>query len=167
MEKKELKLGHTMRDWTSGFTGLSVCEVEHYSGLIRFGIQPPSKEADKIADALEVDAHTLEWVDDGRVADVLPPTGTPDFVLGNQVEDVVSGFVGIAMIKVTHLNGCVYYTVVGKHDSKAVIKENRQSIEEARLKRWGDGIVGKMDKGTPDPKTNKVPGGLSTRMERR
>jgi hypothetical protein len=164
---KELKLGHTMKDWTSGFIGLSICQVEHYSGLIRYGLQPQSKEADKIADALEVDAHTLEWVDDGRVADVLAPTGKPDFVLGNQVEDIVSGFFGIAMIRVTHLNGCVYYTVIGKHDSKAVIKENRQSIEEGRLRYFGPGIVGKMDKGTPHPDTNKVPGGPSTRMERR
>lgn len=167
MDKVELKLGHTMRDWTSGFTGLSICEVKHYSGLIRYGIQPKMKDDDKLPEALEIDEHTLEYVDDGRVASVLPPTGTPNFVLGNEVEDIVSGFVGIAMIKVTHLNGCVHYTVVGKYDHKSIIHEHRQSIEEGRLRFWSAGIVGKMSKGTPDPETKKVPGGPTTRLERR
>jgi hypothetical protein len=163
----ELKLGQTMKDWTSGFTGLSICLVEHYSGLIRYGIQPKSEDGSKIPDALEVDAHTLEYVDDGRSMNVIAPTGNPDFVLGNEVIDEVTGFVGTAMIRVTHLNGCVYYTVVGKHDSKAIIKEQRQAIEELRLKFHGDGIVKKLSKAAPNPETGKAPGGMSTRMERR
>lgn len=163
----ELKLGQTMRDWTSGFTGLSICLVEHYSGLQRFGIQPRSEDGTKIPDALEVDAHTLEWVDDGRSMNVIAPTGQPDFVLGNEVKDSVSGFVGIAMIRVTHLNGCVYYTIVGKYDKDALHRDQRQSIEEGRLLFHGDGIVKSVAKATPSPETGKAPGGMSTRMERR
>lgn len=34
--------------------------------------------------------------------------------LGNKVEDIVSGFTGIATAKVEYLNGCIQYCVAAK-----------------------------------------------------
>jgi hypothetical protein len=59
--------------------------------------------------------------------------------LGNQVKDIVTGFVGIAVSKVEYLNGCVQYCV--KPPSKDGAMPDGQYIDIQQLELVGDGIA--------------------------
>jgi len=54
--------------------------------------------------------------------------------LGDQVQDLVSGYKGIAVMRTKFLNGCVQYTVVGKVKEGTKPQEEEVSVDEASLK---------------------------------
>lgn len=60
--------------------------------------------------------------------------------LGQKVEDVVSGFTGIATGKNEWLNGCLQYCVVPRIDKDGK-KESGTWIDEQQLKVVDDGIL--------------------------
>lgn len=68
--------------------------------------------------------------------------------LGSQVEDIVSGFEGIATARVEYLNGCIQYCVTPR--SKDGSKSESIYFDHGQLIITGDGIsVKKADTGGP------------------
>jgi len=59
--------------------------------------------------------------------------------LGEKVEDMVTGFKGIAISKIEFLNGCVQYGVKPKTKKSGEMSEV-QYIDEEQLKRIGKGV---------------------------
>lgn len=62
-----------------------------------------------------------------------------DIELGNKVEDIVSGLVGIAVARVEYLNGCVQFCVQARGATDA-LKVDSLYIDEGQLKRLGIGL---------------------------
>lgn len=110
----EIKLGSTLRDAISGFTGIAIQKCEFLNGNVQYGLQPKSKEGDAYPEAMFIDYHTLDVVDEGVSARSTPEVET-EIRLGQKVKDKASGFTGIATMKATYINGCVSFGVVPEH----------------------------------------------------
>lgn len=155
-----IKMGHTVRDLISGFEGTVVTKVEFMTGNVQFGIQPKCEPGAKaMPDAMGIDSHMLDVVDEGLSAKAIPPAHT-DIELGWKVRDRATGFEGIAVQKHTFFNGCVYFQVIPPVKKGTLINENppMSFIEHARLEKVADGLVEKVMKATV--------GGPSTRVMR-
>ncbi len=57
-----------------------------------------------------------------------------DIKLGDQVQDLVSGYKGIAVMRTKFLNGCVQYTVAGKVKAGSKLNEEEIAIDQNSLK---------------------------------
>lgn len=120
----QIKLGQTVRDVISGFTGIAIQALDQLNGNRRIAIQPKQKEGENdFPEAMFVDPHTLEILDDGFCDRTTPPTAT-SIALGAKVRDKASGFVGIALEKATYMNGCVSFGVIPPMRSDGMINSN-------------------------------------------
>lgn len=105
-----VKLGQTVRDKISGLVGIAIQRLDLLNGCIQYAVQPRG-EGDKMPDAYNIDFQQLEKVDDGVSEMVTEPKPDPKFDLGSNVLDTASGVAGVAVVRHTFINGCVYYSV--------------------------------------------------------
>lgn len=61
--------------------------------------------------------------------------------LGHKVKDIVSGFTGIAIVRLEYLNGCVRYTIQAKQTKENEVPNMDVDVEQ--LKKVDDGILKK------------------------
>lgn len=61
--------------------------------------------------------------------------------LGDQVQDLITGFKGIAVARTKWLNGCVRYAIVGKVKPTGNPDENAVEIDEQSIKVLKRGVV--------------------------
>jgi len=80
-------------------------------------------------------------VEDGLSGRVPPPDATVTVKLGNRVVDPTAGIEGIAVEKVTHLNGCVYFAVQPKAKKGEVEAPKCHYIDHKRLKVLDRGLA--------------------------
>lgn len=112
------KLGQTLRDRITGFTGLAFQRVDFLNGNIQYALQPRAKdEPFEVPEALWIDHHTLEVVSEEHIDLAMQPTETVIPKLGDKVEDTVTGFSGIATMKALYLNGCTAFLVMPRVQS--------------------------------------------------
>lgn len=173
MSKKTPVLGNYVRDATTGFTGIATQFIEMLSGNVQLAVQPQLPEgtthvADSaIPPALSIDLVQLDYVSVGIADRATPPT--PQTIrLGEEVEDMVSGLVGIVVARTSFINGCVYYTVQPKQTAKQ--KEEGTFTGDAflpsqRLKIMGNGIAEEVAPATAAP-AERRPGGPTTLARR-
>ena len=168
------KLGHLVRDITSGFTGIAIQQVEMISGTVQLGVQPQLEDGktttgtpEGIPAALSIDLAQLDYVGPG-IADRVTPAGPEKIALGNTVEDMASGLVGCAVSRSTFINGCVYYHVQPRQTEKQK-KEgtftDHAFIASPRLQVIDQGIAPKMAHTQTEPVTRR-PGGPTTKAMR-
>lgn len=112
--KRDIKLGDIIRDTVSGMEGVYASYTIRISGNNRVDIQPVSKDKEKFADGGNVDMENCVYVKDGP--GVVMPPHSYDIKMGEEVEDVTSGFKGTVVGITTFMNGCVYAEVQGKVD---------------------------------------------------
>lgn len=160
----EVKLGVEVRDRVSQFKGVVTQKIEQISGNVMYSVQPVSKKGE-YPDAYDIDGHLLEVIGVG-VSKLLPEVDDSVTIkLGEAVQDVVTGFKGMAVSKVTFQNGCVHFVVAGKvsKDGKELLSF---SVNHKRLKKTGPGVTGryaKITKARDKSPGAKAPGGPSTR----
>jgi hypothetical protein len=138
-----IKLGHRVRDALTGFEGIAQTKIEFLTGNVQYGVQPQCKpDSTDLPNAIGMDYHTLEVVDEGISHLAVAPVGT-DIQLGWKVRDKATGFVGIAVQKHTFFNGCIYFQVIPPLKKDALINENSPMsfIEAARLEKVNDGLA--------------------------
>ena len=75
--------------------------------------------------------------------------------INEKVKDLVTGLSGIVTSKTTFLNGCVYFMVSSKDESKKVVE---MFVGSERVERQGSGIISKLFK------SKKPTGGPATRV---
>lgn len=165
-----IQLGNLVKDKMSGFSGIVSGRQEHLSGMIQFAVQPaasPKTPADH-PDAISFDEYVLEVKGKGIAASLPPTDDTVTIMLGEEIEDIASGFRGIAHEKVTFSNGCVYFAIVSKTARDQNGKPTRIFLSHRQLKKVGNGLTVPADnlivKATEAPA--RAPGGPSTRVER-
>lgn len=161
----DIKIGSTVRDDT-GFTGIAVQRLDFLSGNVQYIIQPRMTEGDKgYPDAVGLDFHQLDVIDAGTSAKTIEPPPI-EIQLGQRVEDLATGFTGIATCRSTYQNGCVSFLVVPKVQNGTAFNENPRGdyIDHKRLKVVDDGLLAQITPAEPDPETGKRRGGPPTRM---
>lgn len=94
----DIKLGSTVRDTITGFTGIAIRRCDHLNGNVQYAVQPKGKDG-SYPEAVFLDYHTLDVIDDG-VSDRATPVSETDIILGQKVRDKATGFAGIAATKV-------------------------------------------------------------------
>lgn len=162
-----IRLGWTVRDIVSGFTGIAIQSMEQLNGNLQIAIQPKIQEGSAVyPDAMFIDQHTIKKLDDGVVAHSTP---APEVCikLGNRVRDKVTGFEGIATNKAIYMNGCVHFTVVPrlKEGTETLVNPDASVIDYLRLEVVGEGIANEIVRPPRDPK-NQHPGGPAQRVVR-
>ena len=158
---EDIKLGSIIVDLQSGYEGTATARVELFSGNVQYTVTPSVKKGcEKFPEQVNFDAATVKVKGKGisALAQEPQPTG---IAIGDEVECILSGFKGIASMKSTFMNGCVYFDVLrpegkGKKDGAA----ESMFISSTRLK------LVKAKKVTPIKASIKAPGGPSTRAMR-
>jgi len=166
-KKLELGLGMEVIDVTTGFRGIATSKVEQLNGNTQYGVQPACvpDESGRYPDCIAIDQHVLDVVGKGQSDRVTEVTATTDVIIGNTVEDIVTGMIGTAIEKITYMNGCVAFFVIGKVDPKKPETTNAlvSQLPIQRVKKVNDGIAKTI---TPPIKaaSGKPPGGPIQRM---
>lgn len=163
----EIKLGQKVKDATTGFKGIAIIKTLHMNGNVQYGIQPEVEKGSKAyPDAINLDNHLLDVVDDGVSDRTTEVTHITDIELGNTVEDIVSGVKGIVTEKSTYMNGCEFFMVITKEDPKKPGTSTKGWVPAIRLKKVNDGIVEKLPE-VKKAESGKLPGGPASRVASR
>lgn len=159
-------LGRLVRDKSSGMEGIADAKVEMLTGNVQFNIRPQSKDGSSAEKAHCVDYHMLEVIGEGVFSAVPPIDKTATILVGEEVEDAVTGVKGIATERATFLNGCVYYAVQPRMKKGAASVPDAIMISHKRLKRTGKGLSQQVKQDIPvqltaeaPPPTRRPPGG--------
>lgn len=155
----------TVKDKTSGFTGSLAYYQYELDGTVRIAIQPacdPEKPG-VLPDAMLVDALICEQAAPPKEGLNLPAPVPTDIELGDEVQDVVSGILGVAVVRQDSSNGCVHFYIQPRATKKDIKKGYRpppKSVSALQLQ-----IV---DKGVVDvtPVATDKPGPVSQRLSR-
>lgn len=161
--KQPIKLGSTVECVVSGIKGIAVSVTEVLNGNLRYVVQPRSDDPTKHPEAWEVDQQSLMVVDEGH-SGLATKAPSFDIQVGDEVNDMPSGFAGTAISKTTHMNGCVYFSVVPKHREQAVLQDAPPAsyLAAERLERTGPGL----NKTVTSAPVKTSTGGPSTRAPR-
>lgn len=169
MTTMKVKLGEYVRDALTGYEGIAASKVEMMGGNVQICVQPQvaDEEKGKYPDAMNLDHHTLDVLNAGissRVTEPIPVT----VQLGDKVEDIVTGLTGIATVRYTYMNGCIYYGVQPKmmEDKQTGIKgiPDPHHLNQARLKVVQQ-VVAKIPDAVPTTEGRR-PGGPATKAMR-
>lgn len=162
----EIALGSRIRDILSGVEGMAMSRTDCLNGNVRYALQPKSENGVSLPDAFDFDYHNLEVIDPGVSHRAVTPPEV-NIRLGDRVRDIVSGYEGIATAKLTHLNGCVYFSVVPPKSEKAMFTEapGGSSMPHERLRVCKTG--GLADEFSKAPATERPTGGPTTKVARR
>ena len=130
-----IRLGQKVKDKVSGLEGIVTSRCDPLTGAVQYGVQPMGK-GDEMKEAVFIDHFTLQVKGDGVSADCPPVDSTVTVRLQDTVQDRITGFKGVALERVTFLNGCVYFLVQPETptagDRKGRLPE-RVSFAHARL----------------------------------
>lgn len=157
----EPRLGQTLRDVVTGFTGIASIRVEMLNGNVQFSLYPQTADSAKYPEGMSVDANLCEVVDDRLVHKVVEPDKDLPFIpLGKPVRDVLTGFVGTPIRRNIYLSGCVYYSVEGRTTAPgATAFAEEYHLSAQRLER--------VPESSPNVPQSRPTGGPSTPIPRR
>lgn len=158
---REVVMGSEARDKISGLEGIINADLLTLNGVFQWALQPRGDGKD-IPEGWNVDPVQLEWIGEGLEASVPEPDHC-EVELGDEAEDIVTGFRGIATQRSIQLNGCVLFKIEGKLGSKqgeegGQIRAPNMMLLSGRLKK----VEAAARTATPRKKT----GGPSNRVER-
>lgn len=130
-----IRLGLLVKDKVSGFQGFVTSKLECSTGMIQYAVAPRWIEDKKEAPSGQYfDPEILEILDDGLSAQAVAPDAKLNVALGDEVEDTATSMRGIAIEKVTFLNGCTYFTFFDTRRNSIDGKPPRMAVDHRRLK---------------------------------
>lgn len=129
---EQIERGDLVKCKITGYKGICVARTDWLWSGTRWLVksQYPGKESEPASRGF--DEHDLEIVAKRSVAPA--PEADPRFKLGDELQDSVTGFKGVATGVTTWLNGCVRWTITSRqmHEGKPVADEN---FEDGRVVR--------------------------------
>lgn len=151
----DIKLGCIAVELSSGVEGTVVSRLETFNGNVQYAIQPKAKKGtNTLPEAWNFDQALVKYKAKGISDKATPPQAT-DIVVGDEVEDIISGHKGIASSKNTFINGCVFFNVESKGNPAKKIEASVLFVSCVRLKKVGSDtlkpIVPKGEKPTGGP----------------
>lgn len=169
LDPRRIKLGNTVRDAASGFTGVAIHSEHQTNGNVRYGIQPKCKEDESgaLPEIIMMDHNLLDVVDDG-IAERAVPLAEIKFKIGEDVRCKLSNFQGTISGYNLYMNGCIHYRLTEKV-SKGLFGKSATTIMEHMVEQELLEKVGEnpkvVDTRKEVEKAEKVPpGGPSTRI---
>jgi hypothetical protein len=114
MATRDTFIGRRLLCKITGFSGICTSFREELGGTVAAGIQPAcsADKTDVLPDAISLDIQTIDVIGDG-VAALAKPEPDVTVKLGDKVRDTITGTEGIALARVSFINGCVFFTVQG------------------------------------------------------
>ena len=106
----DIVLGLEIRHLVTDLKGTITSMRERLSGQKQFMIEPRG-DGTTIPDAIYTDWQTIEVIGNGLKHLVTPADTTVEVKLGQTVKHKITGFVGIAVERLTYMNGCVFFQV--------------------------------------------------------
>lgn len=141
-KKQELKLGMIVQDKASGLKGMLTARHELLFGSTQYAIQPKGKGHDYPESRL-IDEQQIKIISKGESAGLPSEDDTVEILLGEEVEDRITGFKGTTEERVVFMNGCVFFNMTTKmHHSKenGAPECKTHFINGRKLKRVGFGV---------------------------
>ena len=132
--RADVKLGQTVKEKITGFTGVVVCISHHMDGSVMVGVQPRKLEdSGKPAEPYEFDIERIAVVDTEDV--ILNSGGSKEVIsLGAQYRDEVTGMVGTATSYCEFIGGCRRVTLCPKVDKAGKVQDSRMcALEQVTL----------------------------------
>jgi hypothetical protein len=127
---KVIPFGSLVKDKVTGFEGFIVCRIEHMNNCVRYGVQPGVDEEDQLPECKFIEGPNLKVVSPPR-EDLPLAIKTPDtFKLGAKVKDRLTGFTGIAVLRVKSMYSGDRYGVQPPVNKKGEIPEVKTFDEE-------------------------------------
>ncbi len=125
-----IPFGSLVQDKITGFKGFVLYRVEHMNECVRYGVQPTINKEDQLPEIKVLDGPDLKIIAPPK--DDLPPAiKTPNaFKLGVKVKDRLTGFMGVAVLRVKHMYSGDRYGVQPPINKKNEIPELRTFDEE-------------------------------------
>jgi hypothetical protein len=123
-----IPFGSSVRDEITEFEGAVICRVEHINGCIRYEIQPIIDKEGKLPESKMFDALSLKIIT--RSKDSSSTIKTNKFDLGVKVEDVLSGYGGVAVIRIKHRHSGDRYGVQARMNEKGEVPDIKTFDEE-------------------------------------
>ena len=139
-----IKLGYTLRDAITGFTGIAIASVASLTGTKQYFLQPKGTDESTIPEAQGMDWQRLDVVDAGVSARFVPPEPS-SIGMGQEVVSKVNAFRGKVIEISVSLAGCIRLSVESEHamNGNVVGKEGTGRICTADHKEWevvGEGV---------------------------
>lgn len=128
-----LKLGCKAKTLIDGLEGIVMHRIEFFNGGVHLAVHTPGAKPGELGTETQIDIQSLDYIDEGISARVTQPKPGANcgIELGNEVEDLMTGFSGTANRRDTSINGCVHYEVVPR--------EKKQKPEKTKLKKNAKG----------------------------
>lgn len=147
----EITLGCLILDSISGIQGYAVSSHEILDSQPQWGMQPvPEFGSTVLPDIIFLNKGLADLVGQGISFRRQAGPATDTLQLGEQVTEDVSGFTGIAIERITYINGSILYYVLPKTKKKNTSPEG-MSIDHLRLKKIGNGVLKKATKKKVQP----------------
>lgn len=156
----DVELGMRLREVVSGVEGIAWSRRETLAGSTQISVQP-SGDGKTLPDAYNFDWQTLEILSSGVAHLSSPEDPTVKVKVGDKVKNPITGMNGVAIEKVTWMNGCVKFLVQGKDREDGTPRfnwEDHQILEILDKPRFVPPIVKEQ---TPEQKVKPTGGPTS------
>ena len=158
-----VKLGHRVRDVTTGIEGYAVQLCWGLAGWRQVTIQPSSADEKDYKAPIGVDYQMVEVVGDGIVDKAIQPRRDIVNLLGKIASDTVTGAKGTVTEMISHVNGCVTCYIQPKKGPLQSELPTLIHLDHKRLKVEKDGPLAESARSL-DAVDTVVPVGPSVRV---
>ena len=141
-------LGSKVRDKVTGFEGLAEFRVVHMNDCIRYMVQPVIEDG-QLPESAMCDGPNLEVI--APPSNDLPPAvNTLDAIkLGAKVKDILTGYEGIAILRIKHMYSGDRYGVQGPMDKNTRKVPDIKTFDENDLEQIDPPVKKKKGKDPP------------------
>jgi len=126
-----IQLGAKIEDKLTKAKGIAYSRAISIVGMVQYSLFP--EDPDKVGDGNYIDENQLQVIGESDMVAEPIPDDVPDF-LGCKVEDITSGFEGVATERYEYINGCVRFAVQPKMKSGDNKRPSALLIEYQLLK---------------------------------
>lgn len=163
MSDQIVELGDEVEDIVTGFRGIVTTKSILVTAEDRLTVRPPLKDGE-IKDSHAFDRSCLKVVTKNKVPYDASKNPTDNIQIGDEVEDKLTGFKGIAVARHIFISNCVHISIQPPFDKKKSELPENKSFESAGIKILKAQKVKLQDEKPNIPEPSKPPGGPDTYM---
>ncbi len=116
MKNEKIELGDEVKDIVTGFRGIITAKYIYLNGCIRFSIQPEVDKDGKLPTYETFDEPLLKILEKNKIKYSYIKNHISKIKLGDEIKDKVTGFKGIAVIKLIYLTSSDRFAIQPKID---------------------------------------------------
>jgi hypothetical protein len=137
-----VSIGDKVKDMVTGYEGIVVSESQWMNRCIRYGVQGRCEEGKNPSEVLHLDEHQVMLITEGEVDFDLEENNNPQRVeLGDEVEDLVTGFRGITVSSSRWINNQKRFGVQGMPEQEGKVPPESVFLDDCQIKVLRKGII--------------------------